>query len=98
MSKAELPELSSDQKILLIGIGACVWFATLFLLIGILIVAHEAIRVEAGKGDSWIAAFAIMFIFPLGVAFGLCSGLRLWFEFQRVRVRTVMLNSPRATP
>lgn len=76
-----LRELTSKQRSLLIGIGFCIWFSVMFLLLGVLVSAHEAIRVEAGKGDSWVVAFGLTGVLPGAIAVSLCSALRLWHEF-----------------
>lgn len=74
--------LTAEQRAVLINIGFCLWFAVLFLSVGVLSAVHEAIRVRAGEGDSW--RFAIMFVLanPIAVAVSLCCALRLWHEFK----------------
>lgn len=75
-----MQELTEKQKRALVEMGVCIWMAALFLLAGVLTAMHEAIRVEAGKGDSWIAAISLVFLMPGMIAFSLCAALRLWLE------------------
>ena len=62
----------------LLAIGAYCWYSTLFLMIGVLICVHEAIRVRAGQGDSWGAALMIMVLCPISVAGGIVGALKVY--------------------
>ncbi len=61
-----------------IGIAACCWFSTLFLLIGVLLCAVEAINVTSGKGESWVTTIMITMIVPASVALGVVSVFKIY--------------------
>lgn len=68
------------QTALLLMIGVCVWFVAL-LLTGVMFSGvSEALRIQAGGGDSRRYAFSAVFT-PVVIAVCVCVGLRLWKEY-----------------
>lgn len=62
----------------LFGVGLCLYLSLMFFFITVLLIVHEAIRVESGKGDSWSNAVHIIMVGPLEVATGIVGALAIW--------------------
>jgi len=66
----------SGAKVIAIGLGC--WWSAMFLLIGVLIAVHEALNVQAGRGDSVAAAFMLMVVVPVSIAAGIVFALKAY--------------------
>lgn len=67
MNETEEEETIRTPNQVAVVVGLCMGFAVLFGFLEILSIVHQAIRVEAGKGDSWMAVIHLVFLMPSAI-------------------------------